>query len=277
MNTSSVIPGVHRAQVNGVRIAYEDVGEGVPLVLVHGSWGSHHNWDPVVPGLSAHHRVVSYDRRGHSESERSPGQGSFAEDVADLAALIEVLDAVPAWVVGNSVGAVLTLQLAAVRPELLRGLIVHEPPLREQFSGGGADAALARVLDLIRAGDHAGAAERFVDDVALGPGSWAQLPGSMRATMIANAPTYLDEEQAPDSRVIDEAGLARYAGPVLLTSGGQSPPVFQPVLEHLARLLSRAHRLEYADAGHIPHVTHPEEYVETVSAFVAEHGDGEQG
>lgn len=114
--------------VNGVRIAFQDTGEGEPLVLVHGSWGSHHNWDPVVPGLAEHYRVISYDRRGHSESERVTGQGTFAEDVADLAALIETLDAAPAWVVGNSAGAVITLQLAATRPDLLRGVIVHEPP-----------------------------------------------------------------------------------------------------------------------------------------------------
>lgn len=68
--------------VNGVRIAYEDVGKGDPLVLVHGSWGSHHNWDAVVPALAERHRVVSYDRRGHSESERlaRPGHRSLAGD-----------------------------------------------------------------------------------------------------------------------------------------------------------------------------------------------------
>ena len=269
MSISSVVSKVQHAQVNGVRIAYQDTGKSVPLVLVHGSWGSHHNWDPVVPGLSAHHRVVSYDRRGHSASERPTGQGTFAEDVADLASLIEALDAAPAWAIGNSVGAVITLRLAAARPDLLRGVIVHEPPLRRQLSEGGADGPLQVVLNLIRAGDHAGAAERFVEDVALGPGAWAQLPEQMRATMADNAPTYLDEELASDSRTVDEAALARYAGPVLVTSGTRSPPVFQPVIQHLARLLPRAQHIEYAGAGHIPHVTHPKEFVTTVEEFIA--------
>src|ERR671915_741574 len=104
------------AHVNGVRVAYELTGSAeVPLVLVHGSWGSHHNWDPVVPALAAQFRVVTYERRGHSDSERPPGQGSFREDVADLAALIEHLGLAPAWVVGNSSGAIITLQLAAAR------------------------------------------------------------------------------------------------------------------------------------------------------------------
>lgn len=255
--------------VNGVRIEFQDTGKGEPLVLVHGSWGSHHNWDAVVPGLAEYHRVISYDRRGHSESERVAGQGTFAEDVADLAALVKALDAAPAWVVGNSVGAVITLQLAAARPHLVRGVVVHEPPLRGGLSEGGVDGPLGVVLDLIRAGDHAGAAERFVDDVAFGAGAWAQLPERMRATMTDNAATFLDEALAPDSETVDEGALGQYAGPVLITSGGESPPMFRPVVEYLERLLPQAQYVEYAGAGHIPHVTHPEAFVNEVKAFTS--------
>ena len=74
MGTGSVDTDAQCVLVNGVRIAYQDVGSGEPLVLVHGSWGSRHNWDPVVPGLAERHRVISYDRRGHSESERPAGR-----------------------------------------------------------------------------------------------------------------------------------------------------------------------------------------------------------
>jgi pimeloyl-ACP methyl ester carboxylesterase len=255
-------------QVNGIRIAVQDTGRGVPLVLVHGSWGSHHNWDRVVPGLAEDHRVISYDRSGHSESQGRDGQGTFAEDVADLAGLVEALGAAPAWVVGSSAGAVIALQLAATRPQLARGLIVHEPPLRRLLTTGG-DGPLPVVLDLIRAGDHAAAAERFVEDVALGPGAWAGLPAPVRSTMTDNAPTFLDEELAPDSRDVDEEALARYSGPVLVTSGGRSPRIFQAVAPHLMRLLPQAHRVEYPDAGHVPQMTHPQAFVREVRAFIA--------
>jgi pimeloyl-ACP methyl ester carboxylesterase len=61
---------------------YERAGErGAPLVLVHGSWGDHHNWESVVPSLAQSFRVLTYDRRGHSQSERPPGQGSIAGHV----------------------------------------------------------------------------------------------------------------------------------------------------------------------------------------------------
>jgi pimeloyl-ACP methyl ester carboxylesterase len=278
-STLTTAGAVEFAHVNGVRIAYESTGDsGVPLVLVHGSWGSRHNWDAVVTGLVPNFRVVAYDRRGHSDSERPFGQGSFREDVADLAALIEELGLAPAWVAGNSAGAVITLQLAAARPDLLRGIIVHEPPLWSVLAEGSPEAAAlaevesgpeADVLRRIAAGDHAGAAELFVEAVALGPGSWALMPDALRRTLVENAPTYLDEGNDPDASTIDETALARYGGPVLLSSGDQSPPIFVPVVRRLAELLPQARRLVYPGAGHIPHVTHPDLYVSEIVAFTS--------
>ena len=156
--------------VNGVRLFYELNGTGaVPLVLVHGSWDSHHDWDLVVPRLTEAFRVLTYDRRGHSQSERPTGQGSVREDVADLAALIKHLELVPAWVVGNSYGAAIALRLASEHPDLFRGLIAHEPPL---FSLLADDPSLSpllvdaqkkfrAVVERIASGDYAGATEQF--------------------------------------------------------------------------------------------------------------------
>ena len=121
--------------MNGVRLFYELKGTGsIPLVLVHGSWDSHDDWDLVVPRLADSFRILTYDRRGHSKSERPAGQGTVREDVADLAALMGQLGLVPAWVAGNSFGASIALRLAGERPELFRGFIGHEPPLQQHAS-----------------------------------------------------------------------------------------------------------------------------------------------
>src|SRR4028118_1007233 len=115
------------ANVNGVRLFYELYGtEGIPLVLVHGSWDSHQDWELVVPGLAESFRVLTYDRRGHSQSERPAGQGSVHEDVADLAVLIEQVVGGPAYVLGNSFGGSIALRLAAERPDVVRGVAAHE-------------------------------------------------------------------------------------------------------------------------------------------------------
>src|SRR5687768_5381676 len=85
--------------VNGVRLAYDDLGSGPPVVWVHGGFTDRRGFDLVVPLLVDEFRVVAYDRWGHSQSERRPGEQSVAHHVADLAALVERLDAAPAHLV----------------------------------------------------------------------------------------------------------------------------------------------------------------------------------
>ena len=268
------------ANVNGVRLFYELTGTGaVPLVLVHGSWDSHHNWDLVVPRLADSFRVLTYDRRGHSNSERPTGQGSVREDVADLAALLEHLGLVPAWMVGNSFGASITLRLAGARPALFHGLIAHEPPL---FSLLGDDPVLAplladvnqrigAVVERIASGDHAGAAEQFVETVARGPGTWAEVPADVQQTLIENAPTFLDEASDPEQLAFDLAWIREFPQPALLTRGDQSPPTFAPVVAKLVEALPRVEVVTFPGAGHVPHSTHPEAYVEAILAFTRAH------
>src|SRR5258705_6962614 len=117
-------------KINDVKLFWELTGDrGEPLVLVHGSWGDHHNWDMIVGELGKTFRVLTYDRRGHSQSERLPGQGSVEEDIEDLVELINHFDLSPAHIAGNSFGAAIVLKTAAKRQDLFRSMIIHEPPL----------------------------------------------------------------------------------------------------------------------------------------------------
>jgi pimeloyl-ACP methyl ester carboxylesterase len=270
------------ATVNGVRLFYELGGAGdTPLVLVHGSWGSLHGWDAVAPALRRSFRVLTYDRRGHSQSERPARQGSVREDVADLAALIEHLGLAPAWVAGSSFGASITLRVAGERPDLLRGLSAHEPPLFALLADEPAVAPMLAevgrridaVVERIASGDHAGAAEQFVETVALGAGAWAQLPPEIRQTFVDNAPTFLDEARDPEQLTLDLARMGAFRRPVLLTTGDTSPPIFAPVIARLGAVIPGAEVVPLAGAGHAPHVTHPGLYVEAVTAFIRRRSD----
>lgn len=265
------------ASINGIKLSWAlDGGAGEPIVLVHGSWGDRHNWAPVVPALSRSFRVLTYDRRGHSGSERPQGQGSIREDVADLAALVEHLDHCPAHMIGNSFGASIVLRLAGERPDLFRSLIVHEPPLfgllREEPKSrsmlAAAEERIAAVVELLSTGDLAGGARQFVETIAFGPGAWEKLPQAARDTFVFNALTWLDEIRDPDALEIDLGPLRKFAAPALLTVGGRSPPFFPLVVDRIAGALARAGRHTFAEAGHVPHLSHPEEHVRLVTGFI---------
>ncbi len=270
-------------RVNGVDLHCRLQGRGaVPLVLVHGSWVNHRSWDRVAARFAERYRVLVYDRRGHSQSERPAGQGSVRDDVADLAALIEHFGLAPAWVVGNSFGAAIALRLAGARPELMRGLVGHEPPLFSLLAGHptaeGMLEPLGKRLEAVVAriayGDHAGAAEQFVEKVALGEGVWAQLPPLAKRIFIENAPTFLDEARDPEQIAFDLESIRGFAKPVLLTKGDQSPPTFGPVVDRLAGVLPRATVLTFPGAGHTPQGSHPDAYVAAVTSVIEAHGSG---
>jgi pimeloyl-ACP methyl ester carboxylesterase len=263
--------------VNGVRLYYELHGSGEPLALVHGSWGDATNWRFVVPGLAEASRVLIYDRRGHSRSERLDTPGSVDEDGDDLAALLEALDLAPAHVVTNSFGGNIALRLATRRPEVFRSLSCHEPPLWSllkgdpdseemlQQSAGSLEAVGRRIAE----GDHEGAAHQFVDEVAFGPGAWEnELPPEIRAIFVQNAPTFLDELQDPQQLRVDADALARVEIPVRLTEGSESPPVFPRVIDRLVELIPRVTRETIEGAAHVPQLTTPERYVDVTTRAV---------
>jgi len=264
-------------RVNGTSLYYQGQGAGPGVIFVHGSWIDHTTWAAVVGLLASQYRTVTYDRRGHSRSERSSEQGSAEQDAADLIALVERLDLAPVFVVGNSLGGLIALRAAATRPDLLRGMSIHEPPglalladqpqMRPMLEGVGERISAVRVV--LEDGKDAEAAEQFAETVALGPGVWKQLPPDRQATWVENAPTYLDELRDPDGLNVDLDALSGYAQPVLLTQGDQSPPLFAPVLDRLQTVLPHAERHTYVGAGHIPHVTHASEFAAVVAERAA--------
>jgi len=258
-------------EANGVRLYYELHGGGEPLALVHGSWADATNWLLALLGLADSFRVLIYDRRGHSRSERPDTAGSFDEDGDDLTALLEELDMVPAHVVTNSSGGNIALRLATRRPDLYRSLSCHEPPLWGVLEDDPASEELlareSRLMDsvggLIADGDHEGAAKLFVDQIAFGPGAWEnELPPEARRMFINNAPTFLDELQSPDQFEIDVKPLFRLETPIRLTNGSESPPIFERAVDRLEDLIPGAIRETFEGAGHVPQVTAPQRYVE---------------
>lgn len=104
-------------------------GEGQTIVCVHGLGGSHLNWAAVAPGLAQNARVVAPDLAGFG---RSPLAGRSAAIRANRALLDRFIDTVstdPVVLIGNSMGGMLSMMQAALRPEKISALILVDPAL----------------------------------------------------------------------------------------------------------------------------------------------------
>src|SRR4051794_19341835 len=106
-------------------IAFEQVGIGSPLVLVHGTGADHTRWSAVLPRLSQHFTVFSLDRRGHGASGDAEDY-TIQREYEDIAALAKAIGG-PVDVLGHSFGAACVLGAAPSIPNLRR-LILYEPP-----------------------------------------------------------------------------------------------------------------------------------------------------
>jgi esterase len=108
----------------GTRIRYLVGGLGPPVVLVHGLGGAAANWRLVAPALAARRRVIVPELPGHGGSAPLDGATSLDPFAEAMLAVAEAEDAVPAPWVGHSLGGLVALRAAALRPEAVTGLVV---------------------------------------------------------------------------------------------------------------------------------------------------------
>lgn len=140
---------------DGTPIAYEKVGSGPPLLLVHGTGADRSRWTAVVPHLAQHFTVYTLDRRGHGSSGDGKDYDIQHEyqDIASAAAFIGL----PLDIVGHSFGAACVLG-AAPRIPNLRRLVLYEPPmLAEQHNSPDThqrSAQLERMDQALAAGNR---------------------------------------------------------------------------------------------------------------------------
>lgn len=114
--------------VNGVRLYHEEHGSGAPILCIHGGGSSALMWADAVAELARLGRVIAYDRRGCTRSERPEPyeRTSVAEQADDAAALLDALAAVPAVVIGRSYGGAVAIDLALRYPDRVRALVLLE-------------------------------------------------------------------------------------------------------------------------------------------------------
>ena len=267
------------ARSGAAEIHYVSHGSaGDPAVLIHGAFEDGSTWDPVVPGLSPALAVVTYDRRGYGRSPNVARAHPVADDAADLAAVLETADHFPAHLIGLAYGAAVAVALARDRPELVRSLVLHEPPFFELLGSDPAtapDADRARE-DLRRLRETAGpdapaqVARQVTDGVGAESGAWERMTTSERDRSARYVDRWREESDDPAAFGPDRAALRETLVPALITYGEESPAIERRVAESLATDLPYARVQRLPECGHAPHRTRPDLYVAVVGTFLLE-------
>lgn len=112
--------------VNGIRLAYQQTGEGTPVLLIMGTSAGGRAWTAhQTPALnSAGYQTTTFDNRGIEPSSVPPGKYALADMIADTRGLIDALGIGPCHLVGTSLGAMIAQELAAGHPQLVRAAVL---------------------------------------------------------------------------------------------------------------------------------------------------------
>ena len=249
----SVMEGVlmPELQVNGVRLYYEEHGQGPPILCVHGTGGSTLMWGAAVPQLARLGRVIVYDRRGCTRSQRPDpyDKTSVAEHADDAAALLEALGAAPAAVVGRSYGGGVAIDLALRYPQRVRGLVLLEAAILSLSADALVWEASLRQRVLAAADeDVTTVGETFIRFV-LGDATWEGFPVPIKQMFTDNGPAILAEVTGGFLQV-DQAALGTIDVPTLLVAAAQSPEAFRQVIDAMADALPNR-RTHTVEGGHL--------------------------
>lgn len=128
---------------DGARIAWDSVGEGPSVLLVHGIGYTRAKWEPqVAPLVEAGYRVIRFDLRGFGESTMPSGPSNMSEFLADLELLVDALDAPPLHIVGHSLGGMIAQRYVLERRSEIRTLTL----VSTMSHNGRRGSAFARLM-----------------------------------------------------------------------------------------------------------------------------------
>jgi len=268
-----------RLTVNGFAMPFIDIGDGQPIVCIHGSLSDFRTWGPVMGPLSAKNRLIVPSLRHFfpDRCEGEPATYNMAQHVADTIAFLEALAAGPVDLIGHSRGGHLAFRVAQQRPDLIRKLVLAEPggtldaSLMPAGAGGGAPAAgspahVAAAAEKIRSGDLNGGLRAFKEGID-GPGSWDALPPADQQMRRDNGYTLLaqlNEGRQPYTR----AEAAALTNAPLMVGGENTPGMLPVILKALAATIPGAETAMIPNAGHSMFTQNPTAFCEAVLDFL---------
>ncbi len=259
-----------------VELEYLEVGDGAPVVLMHGLYGSSTNWRNIAKALGDRHRVYSVDLRNHG---RSPWVAtmSYREMADDVAALIERLGLERPCVVGHSMGGKVAMTLALAEPQRVGRLAVVD------IAPVSYGDRLSSYTTAMRGIDTVAATSRGEIQHAL----LTRIPDEGIVGFLMQNLVRHDEQfdwrinlNALAGAMGDIGGFPAelegrtFTGPATLINGVRSDYVTDEGRAAFKRCFPAARFVEIADAGHWLHVDQPQAVIDALRDALRDALDG---
>jgi len=256
-----------KAQVNGVTLDYEISGSGRLIAFGHSLGASGQIFEPIRPALEKHGRVLTWDARGHGNSEK-PASGWTVEDLAtDLQALIEHLGEDRAVVGGLSMGGNTAVVYAVAYPDKLDGLILVDttawygedaPEVWEQKARNAETEGMEPVL-------AANMSRWFSDSF---PDEHPDRVKMVAETVLANDPFCYASAGRALGKFDAREGLSRIDCPTLILVGSEDPATPPAMAEYLHQNISNSELHVLPGLRHMTPVEAPDRVGQLMGDFL---------
>ena len=249
---------------NGIRLYYEDEGDGPAVLFLHG-WGtSGRVWQAQLPPLIGDHRVVTLDWRGCGRSDRPAAGNTIAGVVADVVAVIGALGLHRPVVVGSSMGAVFATELALRRPDLTGGAVAVGGPA--YWPSAGMREQLDELMAALAA-DRAGTVSGWVPDWYAPGASPALIDWTIRQVLDSGG--YIDSMFTEAMTYDPRPRLPELAVPIAYVRG-ELDQIPLEVPRTCAALTPGARVHVLAGCGHMPQQEAPAAFTAVLRDILAE-------
>ena len=254
-----------------LRLAAAEHGEGPPLAILHGLFGSGRNWASIAQRLAAHHRVIALDLRNHGASPWADTM-DYGEMAGDVRAALRARGHRRFALLGHSMGGKAAMALALMHGDAVERLVVVDIAPIAYAAGHLGYVRAMRALDL------GGIKRRAEADARLRPavGDAAERGFLLQNLVFAGAAARWRLNLAAIERAMPSlAGFPAipagtvYERPALFVAGERSDylrPGYEP---EIRQLFPNGRVARIAEAGHWPHAEQPQAFLDIVEPFLA--------
>lgn len=270
-------PAVKQVEAADASFPVVDVGEGEPILFVHGAFADHRAWEPVQDTVAEGHRFIAYTQREFGTTDW-PDEPVYGRDVheSDLIALLDTWGE-PMHLVGWSYSGPIVLQAAIDRPDLVRSVAIYEPTLetvlqdKPEYQQVMADwnAGWGPIVEASQGGDDEKAIRLGLEAVfGLPEGGFEALPEGARAMFLENAHTVPKMFAAPPATPMTCEDLGGIEAPVLILYGTDTLPFFEAAAKEVAGCLPNATLEERPGEGHGAPLQNSDAVISKILAFI---------